>query len=81
MLSGLKSLLSRHRGLVSNTAGLYVETLASYLFSLITLPYLVRILGPQGYGTLAFSQSLVAYLGSGVASGAVLWRSWQASIS
>lgn len=78
MLSKVKFLLSHHRGLVSNTACLYGETLTSCLFSPITLPDLVPF---RGYGTLAFSQSLVAYLGSAVASGAVLWRSWQASIS
>lgn len=72
MLSKVKCALSRHRGFVSNTAGLYVETLTSYLFPLITLPYLVRVLGPQGFGTLAFAQSLVAYLGSAVEYGAVL---------
>jgi len=58
-----KALFDRHRTLASNAAGLYLETLTSYLFPLITLPYLVRILGPHQYGTLAFAQSLVGSLG------------------
>ncbi|MGQ9495948.1 MAG: flippase [Thermoanaerobaculaceae bacterium] len=62
MLSWLKSRFGHHRDLLSNTAGLYMESLTSYLFPLITLPYLVRVLGPKGFGILAFGQSLVSYL-------------------
>ncbi|MCX7894991.1 MAG: oligosaccharide flippase family protein [Thermoanaerobaculum sp.] len=46
---------------LNNTTGLYLETVVSYLFPLITLPYLVRVLGPGPYGDLAFAQSLTAY--------------------
>jgi len=57
-----KTLLHRHRSLASNAAGLYLDTLTSYLFPLLTLPYLVRTLTPRGYGTIAFAQSLVTSL-------------------
>src|SRR5690606_15549306 len=33
-----------------------------YLFPLVTLPYLSRVLGPQGFGLLAIGQSLALYL-------------------
>ncbi len=33
----------------------------TYLFPLISLPYLVRILGPEKYGLIVFAQSLVNY--------------------
>lgn len=47
---------------VKNTAGLYLETFTSYLFPLITLPYVVRVLGARGFGTVAFAQSFVSYV-------------------
>ena len=56
---GLGPTLSRP--VLRNVSGLYLDVLTSYLFPLITLPYLVRVLGPRTYGALAFSQSLIAY--------------------
>ncbi len=47
---------------VKNTAGLYLDTLTSYLFPLITLPYVVRVLGARGFGLVAFAQSFVSYI-------------------
>lgn len=75
MLFRLKSLFGRYRNLLSNTAGLYIETLTSYLFPLITLPYLVRVLGPKGFGLLAFGQSLVSYFTTFVDYGFQLYGS------
>jgi len=46
---------------VHNAASLYVIQFAQYILPLITVPYLVRVLGPAGYGTVAFGQSLIAY--------------------
>lgn len=44
-----------------NAASLYVIQLANYVLPLITVPYLVRVLGPAGYGTVAFGQSFISY--------------------
>ncbi|TDA70350.1 MAG: flippase [Clostridia bacterium] len=44
-----------------NAGSLYVIQIANYVVPLITVPYLVRVLGPAGYGTVAFGQSLTAY--------------------
>jgi PST family polysaccharide transporter len=49
-------------GVARNAASLYLLHLANYVLPLITVPYLVRVLGPAGYGAVTFSQSLIAYL-------------------
>ncbi|MGC8916866.1 MAG: flippase [Thermoanaerobaculum sp.] len=55
-------LFRARQAFISNAAGLYLDTLTSYLFPLITLPYLVRVLGPKGFGLVAFAQSFTSYL-------------------
>lgn len=50
------------RSFVKNTAGLYLDTFTSYLFPLVTLPYVVRALGAHGFGVVAFAQSFVGYI-------------------
>ena len=51
------------RSSVARNAGyLYVVQFANYIVPLITVPYLVRVLGASGYGTVAFAQSLITYL-------------------
>ena len=52
--------LSRHE-VVKNTALLYSVQIGSYVFPLVTLPYLSRVLNPSGLGAVAFAQSFVAY--------------------
>lgn len=44
-----------------NAASLYVIQFANYMLPLVTVPYLVRVLGPASYGTVAFGQSFIAY--------------------
>jgi O-antigen/teichoic acid export membrane protein len=44
-----------------NALSLYSIQFAQYILPLITVPYLVRVLGPERLGTLAFGQSLMAY--------------------
>jgi polysaccharide transporter, PST family len=46
---------------VRNVAWLYVVQFSSYLMPLITLPYLSRVLSPEKFGLVAYSQSIMWY--------------------
>ncbi len=45
-----------------NVASLYLIQFANYIIPLIMVPYLVRVLGPAGYGAVAFAQGFINYL-------------------
>jgi len=40
---------------------LYVIQFANYILPLVTVPYLVRVLGPDHFGLVAFGQGLIAF--------------------
>ena len=45
----------------TNILALYAVQGLNYLLPLLVLPYLLRVLGPGGYGTVAFAQALMGY--------------------
>lgn len=47
--------------LFSNTIMLYILQISGYVFSLITFPYLTRVLGPDKYGILVFTNAAMTY--------------------
>ena len=53
---GVRSTVAR------NAASLYLIQFANYIVPLIMVPYLVRVLGPAGYGAVAFAQGFINYL-------------------
>jgi len=44
-----------------NILSLYALQFSYYILPLITIPYLVRVLGPEKFGLVAFGQSLIAF--------------------
>ena len=51
----------RENRLGRNIVSLYVLQGANYLLPLVTLPYLVRVLGPEKYGLIAFTMAFIGY--------------------
>ena len=49
------------RRVVGNAASLISMQAAGYVLPLVTVPYLLRVLGPQYFGLIAFSQAVMAY--------------------
>jgi PST family polysaccharide transporter len=53
--------MSDRKRLLSNMASLFTLQGANYVLPLVTLPYLVRVLGPEKYGLIAFAQAFIQY--------------------
>jgi PST family polysaccharide transporter len=49
------------RRVVGNAASVMVVQAGSYLLPLINIPYLLRVIGPEHFGLIAFSQAVMAY--------------------
>ncbi|MDQ3291709.1 MAG: oligosaccharide flippase family protein, partial [Bacteroidota bacterium] len=47
--------------MISNLFSLVVLQGSNYVLPLLTLPYLVRVLGPEKFGLISFAQALVGY--------------------
>lgn len=50
------------RSLISNFSWLAVLQVVSYLFPLITVPYLARVIGVDGFGHIAFASAVMVWI-------------------
>lgn len=48
--------------LIQNMTYLSILQLASYLFPLLTVPYLARVIGASGYGKIAFASAVIIWI-------------------
>ena len=53
--------MSHKKVLITNFASLSTVQIATYILPLIYLPYLVRVIGPDKFGAVAFAQAVVLY--------------------
>jgi polysaccharide transporter, PST family len=62
MLDKLHAIPDDIKRLFKNSFSLFVLQAANYLLPLITIPYLLRVLGPEKYGLIAFAAAVMQYL-------------------
>lgn len=52
---------SKNRTLLKNVASLGVVQVVNYIFPLLTIPYVSRIIGPEGFGLINYIAAFVSY--------------------
>jgi PST family polysaccharide transporter len=61
-LSNIKSGLRNNRTILSNFSYLTVLHIVNLCLTFVSYPYLIRVLGKETYGLIAFAQAIIGYL-------------------
>jgi len=58
----IKEKYHRHKALISNFNFMSIFQISQIAFPLVIYPYLIRVLGKETYGIIAYSNAIIAYL-------------------
>ena len=58
----LIAFLQKNKRFFRNCSWLYLLQVASYIFPLLVVPYLIRVIGIEKYGMIAVAQSAMQYM-------------------
>lgn len=58
----MRAFFQRHKSVLTNLSWMYLMQMANYIFPLITLPYLLRVVGLDKYGIIVLGQAVMGYL-------------------
>jgi O-antigen/teichoic acid export membrane protein len=62
MINRLKAKFEKHQALISNFNFMSILQISQIVFPLMIYPYLIRILGKETFGLIAYSNAIVGYL-------------------
>jgi len=54
--------LHNYNQVIKNTGWLFLIQVANYIFPIVTLPYMMRVLGTENYGMIVFAQAIMQYV-------------------